>query len=182
MSRALLHAGLATALLIGFATSAHAACGSDNDCKGDRICEDGACVDPPTTARLASKGSPAAQPAQPALLPAPAPALPPPRLVRHSTGMMVGGIVMVSLSPVAFLLAAAGAIGQSFCNIDASDSSSCHENDTLIVGSLITGIGLVGGGIPLIVIGAHKEPAEPEARIQPWATRSAAGLALQLDL
>lgn len=174
---------------MGFATSAHAACGTDNDCKGDRICEDGACVDPPTSGQLTLKGSAGEQPAPPASVPAPVPMVseaPPPKMVRHSTGMMVGGIVMVSLAPIAFLVAAAGSIGNSLCDIDSGGSSStyssCHDNDALITGSVIVGLGLVAGGIPMIVIGGHKEPAEPEARIQPWATRSAAGLALQLDL
>jgi hypothetical protein len=57
-------AGLAVAGLGG--RTANAACSVDNDCKGDRICENGVCVAPATAT------APAPAPAAPALV-APAP-------------------------------------------------------------------------------------------------------------
>src|SRR5690349_15729158 len=69
--------GMAGVLLIS-ATS-HAACTKDTDCKGDRVCEEGACVDPPANLPPpppppAGGGTPAAvAPPPTAAQPAPAP-------------------------------------------------------------------------------------------------------------
>jgi hypothetical protein len=105
---------------------------------------------------------------------------------RHSTGMMTGGIVMVSLAPVAFLVSGIAALGKGLCNVGTEDRfDSCDDYDPTIYGSLIVGFGLLGGGIPLIVIGAKKEPvgnSTPAATLSPWASPSAAGLSLRLNL
>ena len=109
-------------------------------------------------------------------------------MVRHSKGMMAGGIVMVSLAPVALLVAAFSAIGKGLCSIDNIDNSTTNTNcdgyDPVTYGALIAALGLVGGGVPLIVIGAQKEPEEPAgtATISPWATRNAAGLGLRIQM
>jgi hypothetical protein len=81
---------------------------------------------------------------------------------RNSSGMMAGGIVMVSLAPVAFVVSSIAAIGKALCNVDHDDPfDSCDDSyNPTIYGSLIVGFGLVGGGIPLIVIGAKKVPVE----------------------
>jgi hypothetical protein len=116
---------------------------------------------------------------------------------RHSKGMMAGGIVMTSLSPVALLVAAFGSLGKSLCEVDNGDAAyngssasvsyrykDCSSYDTTIYGGLISAVVLVGVGVPLIVIGAKKEPVDPgaTATLQPWAAPSTAGLSLRVDL
>jgi hypothetical protein len=105
---------------------------------------------------------------------------------RHSTGMMVGGIVMTSLSSVAFAVALLGGLASSTCdNYDYYGSASysyyrdCNY-DGLIYGGLVTGLVLAGVGIPLIVTGAKREPRT--ASVAPWATPNAGGLSLRLAL
>jgi hypothetical protein len=106
---------------------------------------------------------------------------------RHSTGMMVGGIVMVSLTPVALLVSGVAAIGKGVCEVGDDDTfSTCDDayNPT-IYGALVSAAVLLGVGIPLLVIGAKKEPADDSgasATISPWATPSAAGVGLRIDL
>lgn len=97
---------------------------------------------------------------------------------------MAGGIVMVSLAPVALIVSGAAALGKSVCNVDNDYERDCDDADPVIYGSLLSALVLVGVGIPLIVVGAAKEPVEPvaTARIGPWATQHAAGIGLQLDL
>lgn len=112
----------------------------------------------------------------------------PPKMVRHSTGMMVGGIVMVAIAPIALFVSAGAAVSGSFCrgsydrSIDGSYYDDC-DNDGLIYGSLFVGAALLGAGIPMIIVGAKKEPAKlPAATVAPWATSTAAGLGLRLAL
>jgi hypothetical protein len=126
--------------------------------------------------------------------PAPFPDEPPVRR-RHSTGMMVGGIVMVSFTPIALLVAAVANAQQSVCETNyAFDSSSngiygsvsygndCDEYDPTIYGGLISAAVLAGVGIPLIVIGAKKEPVPVTATLSPWATARSAGVGLRIDM
>jgi hypothetical protein len=116
---------------------------------------------------------------------------------RHSKGMMVGGIVMTSVAPVALAIAMLGSLGKSFCEADSRHVSysgnsagvsygyrSCSGYDTTIYGGLISALVLVGVGVPLIVVGAKKEPVGPgaTATLQPWAAPSTAGLSLRVDL
>jgi hypothetical protein len=105
------------------------------------------------------------------------------RMERHSTGMMVGGIVMVSLAPIAFLTAGIARLGKGICDVD-NDAGCDEDYDPTIYGGLLTGVALIGVGIPLLVIGAKKEPVEmpPTATISPWATPEAAGVSLRIDL
>jgi hypothetical protein len=110
---------------------------------------------------------------------------------RHSTGMMAGGIVMVSFVPIALLAAWVADIEQSSCegngffSIDGSESrgagTDCGRFDATIYGGLLTAAALTGVGIPLIVIGGKKEPAG-FATVTPWATPHAAGLGFRLNL
>lgn len=139
---------------------------------------------------------PAPAAAAPALAPAAeAPPAEPakPRTQRHSTGMMAGGIVMVSLAPVALLVSGVAAIGKGVCNVGNDDPfDSCDDRyDATIYGALASAFVLVGVGVPLIVIGAKKEPVDDSnataassgtATVSPWATPSAAGVTLRLDL
>jgi len=184
----------------------HAQCSKDTDCKGERVCEEGACVAPP-----AASAPPVTEPA-PAVTPPPAAAAPAPvapqpsydeprdtsvrdtrvkdtRPKRHSTGMMVGGIVMTSFVPIALLAAWVADIEQGVCergDYDFSGSSytrrtDCGSYDATIYGGLISAAVLAGVGIPLIVIGGKREPATT-AKIAPWATPHAGGISVRLDL
>ena len=102
--------------------------------------------------------------------------------------MMVGGIVMVSFAPVALLVTMAGVLGNATCSNDSY--SECNDSDDVIVGGLVATAVLVGVGVPLIVIGAKKEPdpnavPSPDAGVvyvSPWATPRAAGVGLRLAL
>ncbi len=159
------------------------------------MCEAGKCV----TAPPAAPAPPAVAPAQPDAAAAapvatkqpasagrePPPDAPPkPRMQRHSTGMMVGGIVMVSLAPVALVVAGVARLGKGICDID--DERGCDDDyDPTIYGSLLTGVVLLGVGIPLLVVGAKKEPVEEDvarATITPWLTSNAAGVGLRVDM
>ncbi len=201
--RALGFVGGTAALL---ATSlAQAQCSKDTDCKGDRVCDGGSCVTAAPPAAAAPVATPPATAApltpEPALAaPAVVPPLdltpPPPKMQRHSKGMMVGGIVMVSLTPVALLVASVAALGKGVCGIDNYDRtdsngntvyghSDCSGYNPAIYGALGTALVLAGVGIPLIVIGASKEPVNPSAptaTLSPWATPTSAGLGLRVEL
>ncbi len=143
------------------ASTSHAACTIDNDCPGDSICENNTCAA-------------AASPRSVATNPAPIDEEPRTRMKRnrgkrHSKAMMVTGIVMTSLSGIPLILAGAGMIsGQS----------------KVVVGSLAAVGVLAGVGIPLLVIGAKREPVqEPPvaASLTPWLSPHAGGLGLRLD-
>ena len=109
---------------------------------------------------------------------------------RHSTGMMVGGIIMTSIAPVALLVAAVANNEQNSCELGLNDfdgdgfgtgdTRDCDSYDSRIYGGLILGLALAGAGIPLIVIGAKKEPVT--ASMTPWVTAKSAGLGLRIDM
>jgi hypothetical protein len=105
---------------------------------------------------------------------------------RHSTGMMAGGIVMVSLAPVALIVAGFAGLGKALCGVDDYDSQrTCSGYDPVMYGSLVSAFVLVGVGVPLLVIGAKKEPvddSEATAVIAPWATPTAGGVSLRLQM
>lgn len=104
-------------------------------------------------------------------------------MVRHSTGMMAGGIVMTSLAPIALLVSASAALSESFCHVGYDDAYRNCDYDGVIYGSLLTGVVLLGVGIPMIVVGAKKEPeSEHSATVTPWVTPHAAGLGVRLAL
>lgn len=98
--------------------------------------------------------------------------------------MMVSGIVMLSLAPVAFLTAGIARLGKGICDID--DERGCDSDyDPTIYGALLTGVVFVGAGIPLLVVGAKKEPVEEDvakATVSPWLTPSAAGVSVRVDM
>jgi hypothetical protein len=214
MLRSLVGLVMGTCVLLAVGV-AQAQCTKDTDCKGDRVCDGGSCVAPSNAP--APAGTPAAVPpaavaptavapaaVAPPVAPAPvapvpvvaAPARDPapelPRRRRHSTGMMVGGIIMVSFSPIALIAAGVANAQQTTCEaggyylgsngISTYDYDNCSAYDKTIYGGLILGLGLLGAGIPLIVIGGKKVPAEPTATLTPWATQSAAGLGLRLEM
>jgi hypothetical protein len=165
----------------------YAQCAKDTDCKSDRVCEAGKCVAPAVAPAVPVAARPAAAPPSAQVAPAAA-SEPvedtPVKMQRHSTGMMVGGIVMLSLAPVALLVSGIARIGKGICDID--DERGCDQDyDPTIYGSLLTGVALIGVGVPLLVIGAKKEPVEDLAAIatvSPWATAEAAGIGVRIDL
>jgi hypothetical protein len=179
-----------------FASVSHAACSKDNECPGELVCEDGTCVAaPPAPAPAASPprvAAPAAAPAAaPPLVrrsidaePVEEQAAPPtkPRGKRHSTGMMVGGIVITSFSGISLGVAMVGVLcGMSLDGSQGSESGSNCDGSSLFLGGMaVTGI-LLGVGIPLIVVGSQREGA-PSASVAPWVTPSSAGLGLRLNL
>lgn len=104
--------------------------------------------------------------------------------------MMAGGIVMVSFVPVALLAAMVANLEQSACEggtyfgADGTLSSAgtnCSRFDATIYGGLVGAAVLLGVGIPLIVVGAKREPVA-SAQIAPWATPHGAGLRLRIQL
>jgi hypothetical protein len=179
---------LGASLVLLFASKSFAQCTKDLDCKGDRVCEEGQCVAPKVAPQAPPASTAAAAPVAPLPAPSAAPAraapAPAPKMQRHSTGMMAGGIVMVSLAPVALVVAGFSALGKGLCSIDNENSRSCDGYDTVTFGALITALGLVGAGVPLLVIGAQKEPVPPAgtATISPWVTPTAAGIGLRIDM
>jgi len=108
---------------------------------------------------------------------------------RHSTGMMAGGIVMVSFVPIALLAAWVADIEQGQCEGNYYDFGTgqrtqgvnCDRFDPTIYGGLISAAVLLGVGVPLIIVGGKKEPLGT-AQITPWASPHAGGLALRLKL
>jgi hypothetical protein len=106
--------------------------------------------------------------------------------------MMVGGIIMVSFSPIALLAAAIANAEQNACEshgyyfdgsgVTTYDDDDCSAYDKTIYGGLIGGLALAGAGIPLIVIGGKKEPATSTATISPWVAPQAAGVGLRLEM
>jgi hypothetical protein len=180
-----------------FATSlAHAQCTMDTECKGDRVCDGGSCVAPNAAAAAArplraapapTEGAPADARGENAVAAEAAPPKPAqPKMQRHSTGMMAGGIVMVSLAPVALLVAGLSGLGKALCRVDDYDSErTCSGYDPVIYSSLAGAFVLVGVGVPLLVIGAKKEPVDASAAsaiIAPWATPTSGGLSLRLRM
>jgi hypothetical protein len=103
---------------------------------------------------------------------------------RHSKGMMIGGIVMVSLAPVALAVAGFSALGKGLCSIDNESGAGCDGYDAVTFGALISALGLVGAGVPLLVIGAQKEPVDTSATasVSPWVSPTGAGLGLRIDM
>lgn len=113
-----------------------------------------------------------------------------PKMQRHSTGMMVSGIVMTSLAPFALLVALVVDLEQTSCEggflgeraqYGDDDYRDCSTYDNTIYGGLLVGGGLLAAGIPMIVIGGKKEPV-PAATVRGWVTASGGGLGLRVDL
>lgn len=120
-----------------------------------------------------------------------------PEVRRRNRTMMVGGIVMVSVGPVALLGALAARSSQEDCDkaleqrypdhqVPSYDSGSLDRCDNYTVPIYLLGIGgavLVAAGVPMIIYGG-KNVAEPakKAQLVPWATPTSGGLNLRMDL
>lgn len=102
--------------------------------------------------------------------------------------MMAGGIVMISIAPVALLVALVASSNKSTCesggvNFSSTDGISkgnCSRYNGSIYGGAILGTALLGGGIPLVVIGGKKEPVAT-AQLSGWAEPHGGGAGLRLE-
>ena len=95
-----------------------------------------------------------------------------PAMKRRSPGLMAGGIVLVSVGSISTILGAAFLIGQDqgeeTCRTASEivvetggDAFACEKDPTeTIAGAamLAGGIAVIGGGIPMIVIGKERVP------------------------
>lgn len=121
-----------------------------------------------------------------------------PAVRRRSRGMMIGGIVMVSIGPLALLGALSARNSQENCDsaledqypnhvVPAYDEPELERCDGYTLPIYLLGIGgavLVGAGVPMIIYGAKNVPTKPASRAQllPWATPQSGGLRLRLTL
>jgi hypothetical protein len=121
-----------------------------------------------------------------------------PQVRRRNRGMMIGGIVMVSVGPLALLGALSARNSQEECDNDlenqypnhvvpAYDEAALERCDSYSLPIYLLGIGgavLVGAGVPMIIYGAKSVPSKPASRAQllPWATPQSGGLRLRLTL
>ncbi len=190
-----------------FAATTQAQCSKDTDCKGERVCEQGSCVSLPAPSAVAQPAtppviSPAAQDlGRPPVTTPPSSSLSyeseesyreAPRRKRNgkrnSPGMMAGGIVMVSVAPISLLVGLIASMQRDACQRRGGSSLDfqngevdCGRYDAAVYGGLFLGVGLIGAGIPLIVVGAKRKPLGT-ASLSPWATPQGGGLNLRLDL
>lgn len=122
-----------------------------------------------------------------------------PRTRRRSRNAMIGGIVMVSVGPIALLGALAAKNAQEKCDSSLDRDYPNHvlppseryredECNDYSVPLYLFGIGgavLTAAGIPLIIYGAKSVPnGAPRASLHvlPWAGPTSSGLRLRLDL
>jgi len=195
---------LSSAVLLIHSAQAHPRCTMDTECEGALICEGGSCVEalpaaPPVTTTPSAQA--VATPTSGALTTAVplgvAPGSPPPLspaqrsptpLVRHSEIMMAGGIVSLVLAGSELVVGAGAFLLTGFAcgagNIGSLGSRGCGGDDAYLRDGLLWVVILTGIGVPLIAIGAHKEPASPQnsATVSPWIARQSGGLSLRIDL
>lgn len=172
--------------------SALAACSNDKECPGDQICESGNCAPPaaqlavpPSSAPQGSPNVTASRPTPTALL-ADEPRSPErgrrsaPKGKRHSPGMMAAGIVITSLASVGLIVTSLGFL--SCVSVDGSQGSgrqTCHSE--LMLGGLFFTATAVAVGVPLLLVGARREPVAT-AFVAPWLTSRSSGVRLVLEL
>ena len=187
------------AVVLG-SSRARAACSKDVECEGDAICEDGRCVAPlppaptatadqtptPGQAPAAATGHPETVPPVPVAKPAPV-TVPQPKPARRikSPGLLIGGITLATLGAASLWTGVYMGFRNGICNVseDPDGDLDCPDGD-LALG--LVGLGLVvgGGSVPLIVMGARKEPVpqRPRATLRPWFGARGGGVNVQLDL
>jgi hypothetical protein len=172
------------------ATVARAQCATDQECKGDRICEAGRCVAP--LAGAAPAPAPAA--ATPAAA-APAPVNlgasvdrerffeehegDKPRKVKKrigNPGLMIGGIVLASAAPIVLV----AGVATSSCSYGDSGYARCNVGERVLAFGLIS-VAMIGAAVPMIVIGAKRVPVRQVA-LGPLVGPRLSGLQLQLRL
>jgi hypothetical protein len=179
-ARALAGAVVAVALSCA-AGRAGAQCTKDIECKGDRICNEGRCVDPsPAPAVVVPAAGEAAPGAAPAVADRPPPATTEAVAMEpRSPAMRTTGVVLTlagGASLVAAVVLAIDAASERH-KLDAScvnnvcppsQASLVSESNALATASTVTAIGaiaLLGAGIPLYFVGRHEVPA---ARRSAW--------------
>jgi hypothetical protein len=161
------------------ATVARAQCATDQECKGDRICEAGQCVAPPAVSAPAHAPDDASAPAsieRERFFEEPEDEKP--RKVQKrigNPGLMIGGIVLASAAPVVLGVGVATAS----CSSDGG-GTRCDIGDRVVAFGLIS-LAMVGAAVPMIVIGAKRVPVRRVA-IGPLLAPGLAGLQLQLRL
>lgn len=113
-----------------------------------------------------------------------------PAMKRRSPGLMAGGIVLVSVGSISTILGAAFLIGQDQSEETCRKSSEivvetggdpfdCEKDpiDTIVGASMLAGgIALVGGGIPMIVIGKERVPEVATITFTPRLSGASVGL------
>jgi len=190
--------GVLAAVVLLLTSAAHAECTKDTDCKGDRICDAGVCQAPPVAAEAAAPAQPvptteaAAPPASAPVAPVPAPApvvaKPPdlePKMKPQSTGLMVAGVVALTASAITFYAGYVALIAGGTCDsYDREYDDDCRDHQRLGVGLSLATLGLIGAGIPMIVVGSKRvrEDGKPTATISPWLGAREGGLQLRLKL
>ncbi len=92
----------------------------------------------------------------------PQPMQPPAATERRSTGMMVGGIVLLSVGGLGLVIGSSLALS-STTTCDFGGCSSSGGSQTAGYGVLIGGAIAVAVGIPLLIYGVKKVPARPDA-------------------
>jgi hypothetical protein len=109
-----------------------------------------------------------------------------------SKALVVFGVVTLTASAFTLYGAYAMLNLSAFCSIGHDTSCDDHAQTALALG--LGSLALIGAGIPMIVIGSKRVPAEErpkssvrsrsraEAAIVPFATPDSAGLRLQLSL
>jgi len=89
--------------------------------------------------------------------------------------MFVTGIVITSLAPIGLLVTSVGML----CGLTTTGTGNgCGD---LIIGGLVTTGIFAGVGVPLIVIGAKRDPVAV-GRIAPWVAPNSAGVGLRFEL
>jgi hypothetical protein len=98
---------------------------------------------------------------------------------------MVSGAVMIPVGALVLAVAVmtsghSGCKEDEFGRVTPEELERC-DNTTRSVVLGIVGAGLVGGGIPLAVIGGKRVPAA-RAGLAPWLSRDSAGVNLRFEL
>ena len=168
--------GVMVALAIAAtATVARAQCATDQECKGDRICEAGQCVAPPAPAAQADASADAPVERE-RFFEEPEDEKPRKGKKRiGNPGLMIGGIVLASAAPIVLGVGVATAS----CSSDGGDTR-CDIGERVVAFGLIS-LAMVGAAVPMIVIGAKRVPVRQVA-IGPLLAPGLSGLQLQLRL
>lgn len=163
---------------------------------------DAATATEPAPAAVAPSAAPLASP-PPRRAAARQPAAAPPRVadepqvLRRNRPVMILGIVMASIGPLALLGSLAASNSQDNCDeqleedypdhiVPTSQQYRLDRCDGYSVPLYVLGIGggvLIGAGIPMIIYGAKTMPAKKVAlELSPWASPQSGGLKLRLTL
>ena len=179
---------LAFAAMISASTLARADCTKDTDCKGDRVCTAGACVDPASPKVQTPDDT--AQPVPPVVASLPPPAPPPAPVVASpaapaqrtqsrpqretgtrdtGVGLFVGGLVLDAIGAGMYYGGS-----RAKCDLGKSDCNTVAQAGigVLIVGGLLTVV-----GISVWVVGSSQGPvaAARNRRVVPYVNVGLSG-------